>query len=248
MRSVDVIIRNHCHCLARHHYGETNQDLCCEILHLTCFPYIPAHWWRLELKEDCHCLADKPSYSAHMQNHVTRLILQLDLHNLIHGVAFMQRVSCESFPPDQSTAQHSAQAWWQWTCQELRAWPCTMLVRHFHAVWAAHVTTILTEFKDERMGKLNCILSVSRWGFAVKMSTVFDVDDGGEKAMGGKINSLLAAGLFALRGAAVISQLCTEAEWQGRIAVIYAHHGNLFIRRTLGLASDTALRLDINAR
>lgn len=63
-----------------------------------------------------------------------------------------------------------------------------------------------------------------------------------------KINSLLAAGLLALCGAAVISQLCTEAERQGRIAVIYAHHGNLFIRRTLGLATDAALRLDINTQ
>lgn len=44
---VDVIIRNHCHCLAWYHYCKTKQDLCCEILHLTCSIYIPAHWWRL---------------------------------------------------------------------------------------------------------------------------------------------------------------------------------------------------------
>lgn len=68
----------------------------------------------------------------------------------------------------------------------------------------------------------------------------------GGKVMTEKINSLLAAGLLALCGAAVISQLCTEAERQGRITVIYAHHSNLFIRRTLGLATDAALRLDIN--
>lgn len=46
-RVVDVITRNHRHCLAWHHYCKTNQGLCCEILHLTCFIYIPAHWWRL---------------------------------------------------------------------------------------------------------------------------------------------------------------------------------------------------------
>lgn len=63
-----------------------------------------------------------------------------------------------------------------------------------------------------------------------------------------KINSLLAAGLLALCRAAVISQLCAEAERQGRIAVIYAHHGNLFIGRTLGLAADAALRLDRDTR
>lgn len=73
------------------------------------------------------------------------------------------------------------------------------------------------------------------------------MDNSGEKAMREEINSLLAAGLFALSGAAVISQLCAEAQRQGRIAVVDAHHGNLLIRRTLGLASDAALRLDVNA-
>lgn len=61
-----------------------------------------------------------------------------------------------------------------------------------------------------------------------------------------KINSLLAAGLFALCSAAVISQLLTEAERQGSVAVVYAHHSNLFIGRTLGLAADAALWLYIN--
>lgn len=80
------------------------------------------------------------------------------------------------------------------------------------------------------------------------MSLTDNMDDSGGKVMTEKINSLLAAGLLALCRAAVISQLCAEAERQGRIAVIYAHHGNLFIGRTLGLATDAALRLDIDTR
>lgn len=44
-----------------------------------------------------------------------------------------------------------------------------------------------------------------------------------------RINSLLAAGLFALRSTAVISELCTEAKRQGRITVVNAHHSNLLI-------------------
>lgn len=49
-------------------------------------------------------------HTAHTRNHITRLVLNLDLHNLIHGVAFMRRASCGSLPPDQSSALHSAQA------------------------------------------------------------------------------------------------------------------------------------------
>lgn len=44
-----------------------------------------------------------------------------------------------------------------------------------------------------------------------------------------KMNSLLATGLFALRGAAVISELHTEAKRQSRITVVNAHHSNLLI-------------------
>lgn len=62
----------------------------------------------------------------------------------------------------------------------------------------------------------------------------------------GETNSLLAAGLFALRGAAVVSQLRAEAERQRRVAVVDAHHRDLFIGRTLGLAADATLRLDMN--
>lgn len=67
-----------------------------------------------------------------------------------------------------------------------------------------------------------------------------DKQNGAEK----NTNSLLAAGLFALRSTAVISQLCTKAKWEGRIAVVNAHHSNLFIWRTLSLATNTALRLN----
>lgn len=74
------------------------------------------------------------------------------------------------------------------------------------------------------------------------------MDNSGENVTIEKINSLLAAGLFALCSTAVISQLRTEAERQGRVAVVYAHHGNLFIRRTLGLAADAALWLGKNTR
>lgn len=84
------------------------------------------------------------------------------------------------------------------------------------------MTTILAEFKDEGIDRLNSVLSAQTsdsssdsfavgGGFAVKMSGVLD-RQGGDKVMMEKINSLLAAALFALCGAAVISQLRTEAE------------------------------------
>ena len=57
------------------------------------------------------------------------------------------------------------------------------------------------------------------------------------------MNSLLVAGLFPLRCTAIISELCTEAERQGGITVVNAHHSNLLIWRTLGLTTHTALRL-----
>lgn len=58
------------------------------------------------------------------------------------------------------------------------------------------------------------------------------------------IDSLLVAGLFALSGAAIVPELCAEAKRQGRITVVNAHHSNLLVGRTLGLAAHTALRLN----
>lgn len=169
-RAVDFITRSRCHRLAWHHDCKTNPDLCCEILHLSCFIYVP--------DDVCPSRTDLWFIdTAQIRNHITGLVL--NLHNLIHGVAFMRRASCGSFPPDQSTALHSAQARWQWNCQKLQTWRCTTLVRHFYAVWSAHVTTVLTDFKDKRVDELNSCRpqvagTVSEWGYPVKMSRVFD--------------------------------------------------------------------------
>lgn len=181
-------------------------------------------------------------YTAHIRNHITGLVL--NLHNLIHGVAFMRRASCGSFPPDQSTALHSAQARWQWNCQKLQTWRCTTLVRHFYAVWSAHVTTVLTDFQDERVDKPNCCrpqvaVTVSEWGFPVKMSRVFDRKRGQQRQKGNDRGDKLTSCCWS---ACPVQRSCNFPAvcWSG---VTGPHHSHLCSPRQSFHQTDPGPRL-----